>query len=643
MFSSNHKPSLLALAIAGMVSAPLAANEVTTLATVNVTDSRTAPDTDILIGQETLEKTQATDAADIFSGNPEIAVGGGSSPVTQKIYVRGLEDTLLNVSIDGATQAGYLFHHQGRLTVAPELLKQVEVSAGAGEATNGPGALGGAIRFITKDPTDLLRPSQRAGAMIQTGYFSNTDGYRTSGSVYGYLTDDWSALATLSKTKLGDYKDGDGNSQRYTESDVLTGFAKVVGQLTDEQKLTLSYERNQDEAFRKHRPHWVASAGNPVFDQKVIRETITGKYGFNAASNDLMDLELTLYNTEASLEHTNHPRFGRSFGTIDSYGADLRNTSRLDAHSLTYGVDHRHDEGKLNASRETGSVTGLYLQDHFQVTSRLMLSAGARYDWYELDEEFTGNSFSESGFSPNLGFSLDVTDELILHGGWARAMRGTQIKELFVLDYYEHATDRTKEVADNYELGVTYRNGGLRLNAEAFVTEIDNVVGIVYRARPLPPQLNNLGKLKTKGFTAGIGYDWSRVSAGLSYSQSRPELDGVPLSDFDMALGTSVGDTWVASLDFRPVDSVDLGWTGTFRERLTTLAPGFEQKPGYGVHDLYARWRPLAGDQLTLAVTVQNLFDRQYQDHASYAPFDALASGLPEAGRDIRLSANYRF
>ncbi|WP_445395394.1 TonB-dependent receptor domain-containing protein [Zobellella sp. An-6] len=643
MHSSNtpaRRPALLALAISGIVSTPLAAAPITQLDTVNVTDSRTAPDTDVLIGQDTLEKTQATDAADIFSKTPEVAVGGGSSPVTQKIYVRGIEDTLLNVTVDGATQSGNIFHHQSRLSISPELLKQVEVSAGAGEATNGPGALGGAIRFVTKDPSDLLRPGQRVGAMLQAGYFSNTDGYRTSGSVYGHLTDDWSALATLTKTELGDYKDGDGNTQPFTESDVLTGFAKVVGQLTEEQKLTLSYERNQDEAFRKHRPHWIPSVRNPVFDQEMIRETITGKYGFDATSNDLVDLEVTLYNTEASLEHIEGP-FGTVLGSQESYGGDLRNTSQLGDHSLTYGVDHRHDEGKLvttGTARETGSVTGFYLQEHFQATDRLLLSAGARYDWYELDDEQLNQQFSESGFSPNLGFSLDITDELTLHGGWARAMRGTQVKELFVLDYYTNAADRTKEVADNYELGVNYRNGGLHMSAEAFVTEIEGVVGQVSRA-----VLGNVGDLKTKGFNVGIGYDWSQVSAGVNYSQSRPELDGVPLNDDNWTLGTSVGDTWVAYLDFRPIDSVDLGWSGTFRERLTDLAPGYTEKPGYGVHDIYARWRPLAGDQLTLAVTVQNLLDRQYQDHASYAVYGDVAAGLPEAGRDIRLSASYKF
>lgn len=638
------RPSTLALAVTAAIASGSAlanSNHYTELDQVVVTESRTAADTDIVIDEDALEKRQANDIADIFAGNPEVTVGG-SAPAAQKIYVRGLEDTLLNVSVDGATQGGQLFHHQGRLLIDPELLKQVEVSAGAGEATNGPGALGGAIRFITKDPEDLLRPGQRVGATLKGGYYSNTDGFKTSASVYGHLTDDWSAMATLSRTDLGEYEDGDGNTQPYTGTELNTGFAKVVGQLTDEQKLSLSYERSRDQALRLTKAHMPGNARNTPINQDLQRETITGKYGFNANDNDLIDADLTLYRTESTLDQY-EGRWGDIYASSESYGGDLRNKSRLGANTLTYGVDYRHDEGVLYQPKfsltdtDKGRVTGIYLQDHFQVTDRLLLSAGARYDWYQLDEARSGRSYSESGFSPNLGFSLDVTDELNLHGGWARALRGTQVKEVYLLEF-ENAPDRKEETADNYELGVTYRSGGLHLNAEAFVTHIDDIVG-----RNDNRQLGNLGDLKNKGFTAGVGYDWARVSAGLSYSQSRPEFEGQPLSDWNMGIGTSQGDLWVASLDFRPIESVDLGWSGRFSERLTTVADTHSEKPGYAVHDVYARWRPLAGDQLTLSLSVNNLFDKQYLDHATFADPDDITAGLPESGRDIRLSAAYRF
>lgn len=633
-----RRPLCLAIALLG-ASSMAHAQQAQELDSLQIIAERL--DADRVVDETDIERRQASDLRDIFANQPDVSVGGGA-PAAQKIYVRGLEDTQLNVSIDGATQSGNLFHHQGRLLIDPELLQRVEVVAGAGDATNGPGALGGAIRFVTKDPDDLLRPGEDFGARLSTGYYSNTEGFRASSSLYGRLTEDWSALATLTHTDHDDYEDAEGNAQPFTGTERQSGLVKLVGQLTDEQRVALSYDRSEDQAFRLHRPHWHPSARNAPLDQEVVRETFTGRYGFDSLTSDWLDLDLTVYRTEASLEHIDGP-YGDYIGAMQTHGGDLRNRSQLGDHSLTFGVDYRQDEARLasplyGTNREEGRVVGLYLQDHYQLTDRLQLSAGARYDWFELDEELTGNRFEESGLSPNLGFSFDATDRLNLYGGWARAIRGTQIKELFVLDYYRNAEDRREETADNYELGARYQHGNLYLSAEAFVTRIDDVVGIVDRAT-----LGNLGDLKSRGISASIGYDWDRLSASLSYSRTRPEIDGEPLSDDDMAIGTSVGDTWVANLNYQATDSLELGWTGRFAERLTNVANDYPEKAGYGVNDVYARWQPLVDDQLTLALRVNNLFDKQYADHASYGDATDVAQGLPDPGRDIRLSVSYRF
>lgn len=635
-----RNPLWLAIALVGASTSALAQAPDQALDTLQITAERTA-ESDQSVSADQLERRQATDLQDIFADMPDVAVGGGA-PAAQKVYVRGLEDTMLNVTVDGATQSGYLFHHQGRLVVEPELLKQVDVVAGAGEATNGPGALGGAIRFVTKDPEDLLRPGQNFGALLKGGYFSNTDGYRVSTSLYGRLNDNWSALGTLTQTDHGDYKDAEGNTQPYTGTERFTGFGKVVGHLTDEQRVQLSYERTEDEAYRLHRPHWRPSVRNAPIDQQVVRETVTGQYGFSSNANDWLDLDLTLYRTEASLEHIDGP-FGDYIGAMESYGGDLRNHSRIGDLTLTYGIDYRKDEASLRSplygtDREEGSVVGLYLQNHYQLTDRLRLSAGARHDWFELDEQLTGNSFSESGWSPNVGLRFDATEQLTLHGGWARAIRGTQVKELYVLDYYRNAEDRTKEVADNVELGATYRQGNLYLAAEVYETRIDDVVGQV-----APSTLGNLGELKTRGFNARIGYDWDRLDASLAFNRARPELNGEPLNDNDWSLGTSIGDSWIANVNFQATNDIDLGWTGRFAERLSHVGEDFPEKSGYGVNDIYASWRPLAGDQLTLSLRVNNVFDKQYFDHASYGDAGDIAHGLPDPGRDFRLSATYRF
>lgn len=111
--------------------------------------------TNAVVTTEDLTTYQANDLADVFRLTPSISVGG-SVGVAQKIYVRGLEDSLINVTVDGAPQTSTLFHHIGRVTIDPDLLTEVEVQAGAGEATSGAGAIGGAIRFKTKGADDLL-------------------------------------------------------------------------------------------------------------------------------------------------------------------------------------------------------------------------------------------------------------------------------------------------------------------------------------------------------------------------------------------------------------------------------------------------------------------------------------------------------
>ncbi|HBR92936.1 MAG TPA: hypothetical protein DEA90_02105 [Opitutae bacterium] len=83
---------------------------------------------DTITGEE-LERSTATSLNEIFKSNPQVSVGGGGLPVAQKVYVRGINDSLLNVSIDGATQAGEVYHHQSRVFIDPMLLKVVQVEA----------------------------------------------------------------------------------------------------------------------------------------------------------------------------------------------------------------------------------------------------------------------------------------------------------------------------------------------------------------------------------------------------------------------------------------------------------------------------------------------------------------------------------
>ena len=71
---------------------------------------------DEVITREQLDNLQAQDLADVFRVTPLVSVGG-SVGMGQKIYVRNTGEDMLNISVDGAEQAGAVFHHSGRISV----------------------------------------------------------------------------------------------------------------------------------------------------------------------------------------------------------------------------------------------------------------------------------------------------------------------------------------------------------------------------------------------------------------------------------------------------------------------------------------------------------------------------------------------
>ena len=165
-----------------------------------------------LISKDQLENAQVTDLTDIFALNPEVSAGGGVS-LGQKIYVRNAGEDMINVTVDGASQSGGVFHHAGRVVIEPDLLKQVEVEAGAGSATAGIGALGGAVRFVTKDPEDLLRGNENVGATIKSTYYSNGESLKHSATVYG--AEEKGNFSGMVNIVSADFKDREDGGRQY--------------------------------------------------------------------------------------------------------------------------------------------------------------------------------------------------------------------------------------------------------------------------------------------------------------------------------------------------------------------------------------------------------------------------------------------
>jgi len=523
----------------------------------------------------------------------------------------------------------------------------VEVDSGTGDATAGPGAVGGAIRMTTKDVDDLLRGDQRFGGKLKGSYYTAGEGKNGSVSLYAKLAEELNVLFYGSLREADDYDDGHGKTVANTAYDQESLFFKIHGVVAGDHSYSISHERFGDTGRRPQRPHMVLFP-TTVMDHESNRHTTAFNYGYNPDS-DLIDLAFSAYYTEQELALSSPfaPFFTMpNVVKSTSWGGDLRNTSIIGQHSITYGTDLRidHSESWVSGAGSTGdwegSVFGFYVQDQFQVTDRLVLDFGLRVDSWKFEDDLH-NDYDSVGLSPNASATFFFTEALSVHGGWARAHRGVRANEVLVLGLYKWDANIDPETADTFELGFDYDDNALSFGAEVYYTEIDDYIGI-----PGTFRFGNVGTLKTRGYSAYVGYTWSALSARLSMNHSMPELEGEPLSDANFAVGTASGRTWIATLDYRlPQYNIVLGWESKFVETLDDVPSGSRDKDSYHVHNAHATWQPLGTDQLELAIAVNNIFDEFYYDHASYGfgtPQNMML-GMPEPGIDGRFTISLKY
>lgn len=696
----KNKLAILSLAIAtAFAGLPVLAEEIeekkSEIESIQVVGSSTNTE----ITPDILEQIQAIDLEDIFRQTPSVTVGGGIA-IAQKLYVRGMEDSMLNITVDGAPQTSTLFHHTGRLSIEPELLKQIDVQAGAGEATSGFGAVGGAIRFKTKDADDLLEDDETFGGKVKASKFTN-DGNKESLTLYGKIAEKVGVLASYVSVNSNNYEDADGKKIEGTAADQSLAFFKINAELTDNQTLTVSHESRKLDGLFPVQTNWEPTETAELTQTWLDRDTTTVNYNF--LYNELLNLEVTAYSTESELKRE---KFTWS-GNIKTTGFDIRNTSDFGDHTLTYGIEHRKD--KLLAQsysdtfggiyKEEGNVSGIYIQDHWQVLNDLLISFGVRKDKYELDHNAQGANWSkidgvwvaepgdnasysmpsQKGTSNNIGLVYNITSNLSFNAGYAEALRGRQTTDSFIVGELDGLNQNLQpEEVSNKEIGLEYNDGTYIFELAAYSSQIDDVIFDKFKG---DVTYENIGDLESDGFEIVVGYQAERFDVLVSFNSNDVELNnasflkpdassstgfsttvlnGVQLEAYEFGhLGNTIGDSINLAFNYQINEDFDAGFNLNYVDNIKdievfhraielnwTSETDFVSKPSYHVFDVYAKYQ--VTENFGVDFSIQNLFDEAYLSHGSVADYRHVEGygsviGFQEPGRDFRLTASYKF
>lgn len=230
---------------------------------------------------------------DVLRDIPGVYVGG-TNGANQKIYMRGISDRGLNITIDGARQAGNSFHHNADLLIDPDIIKAVDVDVGGLSVVNSTGSLGSSVAFKTIDAADLLDDSQIIGAKLKLGYASNDRSFSKGGLIYTQ----WRGLDALFGFKHQSHRRGKaGNDKSIGGNGIDTNYlAKLVFSFLDAHKISLSTERQQYGGNYPMRAEFNISERNPFTAQNYTRQTHTLRYDY--APFDLLNLSINAYLTD---------------------------------------------------------------------------------------------------------------------------------------------------------------------------------------------------------------------------------------------------------------------------------------------------------------------------------------------------------
>ncbi|ADZ70587.1 TonB-dependent receptor plug domain-containing protein [Polymorphum gilvum] len=610
-------------------------------------------DKDVIIDREDIARTQPTDLKQLFSAMPSVTVAGGST-ASQKFYVHGIDESKLNVTIDGARQKNNVWHHNGNTGIDPIFLKSIAINEGVAPADYGPGALGGAVLFETVSARDMLDDGQTFGAYVSVGYDTNSETIKLTNAAYG-MAHGFEMLAALTRSEGQDYSDGDGRQEPGTAADLWNGLGKVAYQSGEGHRFEVSGEYYRDDGYRRLRTNmgFVNAAMN---DNLYERLTAVFTYT-NENADGLFDPKVRIYYNKNALERPNKAGYARASGDFNSevrsVGGLAQNTFHFGFGDITAGFDFYKDEIDVerfhfaNDVSESISNVGAYVQARLTPFERFDVSTGLRADFQSYDA-VDGQTFDNFGLSPNIDLGYEVVEGLTLRGGYAYVFGGIEQSEaaLFHAANYVYASNLKPTWAHNAKLGLEYELGGLTLGAKLFYIKMLNPVG--YNFTSTPRQRINGDDLVSQGFDLSARYDWTNAYVSAAFTHADVKYGNRIALAGDYNNGVPVGDMLNLGAGYTFTDyNVTIGANAeiAFEYSNADLARnGYVNPiPGYGVVDIFGEWKKKVDKtEFTLRAEVNNLFDETYYSRGTYNQ-TATVTPVNSPGRTFYLSASAKF
>lgn len=602
-----------------------------------------------VVSEEDIENRAPATMADIFAGESSVTAGGGAA-IAQRVFVNGIEESLLSVTIDGARQNKSAFHHTGNILLDPTLLKSVEVSKGIAPADAGPSALAGGLAYTTKDARDLLEPGETFGGLASVGADNNGSGFRRSATVFGQQGGfEWLLSATRHTGE--DYKDGNGDTVPGTEPDLTALMLKLAYTTDTGKRLSFSASDTKDTGTRAAQ----AGPGGILFTRPDFAEVVGRTSTFIEGYSRRKSYTVTYSDEQPQGWFAPSVQLSYNEQEIDASGVaginkslsgTAKNVWQLGNGTVTAGLDFFREsaegEGRgpgpfASSGTETLDSIGIFAQARQDLNDRVSVSYGARAD-YQQFEGADGSEFDGAGISVNGAVDVMLTDTLSFNAGVASSWGGYELGEAALINFgtaWDY-TGFTSSRSQTARAGLRYDNGTFAASGAAFYTKIDNLNAVVPDSGARGAQAD----LESKGVEASLSYTGTQAFARVNYTYADVNLNDADIGSTAYYYGRPMGHIFGLEAGYDITHEWNVGGNAQIA---LPYDDGTLDLEGYEVVNAFVSYKPERVDGLELRLGLNNLFNETYARRNSDGVGSASVVPLNEPGRTISLNATMRF
>lgn len=537
-----------------------------------------------------IDRAQAQDLPELLDrlAGLDIDHSGGRGSITS-MRLRGTENDHVLVLIDGVRAASASNGTTALSHLPVNQIERVELVRGPRSSLYGSDAIGGVVQIFTKKGKEGFNP------YIDLSYGSHDTRISQAG-VRGFY-------GNTSYSLNGSHEESEGYDRTYNNSGADTdrdGYretalsANLQHEFSNGVELSLNYLR---------------SDGNTELD---------GANDSTDFTNESRDLSIKVpVNDNLSL-HAQIARYRdkrTAFGFSPSVFETTRDSASLqldyklaENHLLSLGYDYHIDDVSSSANFiESERDNHSWFAQYVGSFGRWSLETSLRSD----DNEAFGSH--ETG---NIAVGFDINEDTLISLSYGTGFKSPTFNDLYfpftdfgcffgVCFTFEGNPDLVPEESETVELMLRGRTGRVEWFASLYQTEIDDLISLSSDFS----SVDNVAKAEILGGEAGAGFElmgWN-TSLTLAYTDPRDESDDSLLIRRSRAS---------ANLDIsRSFGKLDLSlfWQAqSYRmDQDMDFDGNNDRLSGYGTVDIRARYR--INDELSLALKVNNLFDKEYR------------------------------